>query len=100
MSHERSLTKDWTHLFAQYRGQWVPLADDEVTVLAAGATAKDALAASAAKGSPDPLLYQVPETLDAATFERLERQEQQVRARIRGFNGGDRLSRDEVHERR
>ena len=38
------MTKDWTHLFANYRGQWVALADDELTVLAAGATAKDALA--------------------------------------------------------
>jgi hypothetical protein len=99
MSHERSLTKDWTHLFALYRGQWVALADDEVTVLAAGATAKDALAASAAKGLPDPILYRVPDSLDPAAFERLKRQEQEVRARIRGFNAADRLSRDEVHER-
>jgi hypothetical protein len=65
MSHEPTQTKDWTHLFAHYRGQWVALADDEVTVLAAGATAKDALAASAAKGSPEPLLYRVPDSLDA-----------------------------------
>jgi hypothetical protein len=65
MSHEPTQTKDWTHLFAHYRGQWVALADDEVTVVAAGATAKDALAASAAKGSPEPLLYRVPDSLDA-----------------------------------
>lgn len=64
MSQERSQTKDWTHLFAHYRGQWVALADDEVTVLAAGATATEALAASAAKGSPEPLLYRVPDSLD------------------------------------
>jgi hypothetical protein len=65
MSHEPAQTKDWTHLFAHYRGQWVALADDEVTVVAAGASAKDALAASAAKGSPEPLLYRVPDSLDA-----------------------------------
>jgi Family of unknown function (DUF5678) len=66
MSCEPSQTKDWSHLFANYRGQWVALADDEVTVLAAGPTAKDALAASAAKGSPEPLLYRVPDSLDAS----------------------------------
>jgi cell division protein FtsB len=32
-------------------------------------------------------------------FEQLKREEQELRARIRGFNGGDRLSRDAVHER-
>ena len=64
MSHEPAHTKDWTHLFAKYRGQWVALADDELTVLAAGPTAKDALAASAKKGSPAPILYRVPDNLD------------------------------------
>jgi Family of unknown function (DUF5678) len=69
MSNEPAQTKDWTHLFAQYRGQWVALADDEATVLAAGATAKDALAASAAKGSPEPILYRVPDSLDTLTVD-------------------------------
>jgi hypothetical protein len=32
-------------------------------------------------------------------YERLKREEQQLRARIRGFDAGDRLSHDEVHER-
>ena len=32
-------------------------------------------------------------------FERLKRQEREVRARITNFSGSDRLSRDEVHER-
>jgi predicted XRE-type DNA-binding protein len=36
---------------------------------------------------------------DEAEFERLKRQEKEIRARIHGFRGGDRLSRDEVHER-
>ena len=56
--------KDWSLLFANYRGQWVALADDELTVLAAAPTAKGALAASAAKGAPAPILYRVPDTLD------------------------------------
>jgi hypothetical protein len=56
--------KDWSPLFANYRGQWVALADDEVTVLAAASTAKGALAASASNGAPSPILYRVPNTLD------------------------------------
>jgi hypothetical protein len=32
-------------------------------------------------------------------YERLKREEQELRARIRNFNGGDRLPRHEVHER-
>jgi hypothetical protein len=38
---------DWTHLFEKYRGKWVALADDEVTVLGSSATAKEAHAAIA-----------------------------------------------------
>ena len=34
--------KDWTHLFENYRGKWVVLADDEVTVRASGDTAREA----------------------------------------------------------
>jgi hypothetical protein len=64
MPTEPTQTKDWSRLFTTYRGQWVALADDEVTVLAAAATAKDALSASAAKGKPDPILYRVPDSLD------------------------------------
>jgi hypothetical protein len=56
--------KDWTMMFANFRGQWVALADDEVTVLAAASTAKGALAASVSKGAPSPILYRVPDTLD------------------------------------
>lgn len=36
---------------------------------------------------------------DETEFERLEREEKELRARIRGFRASDRLSRDEVHER-
>jgi hypothetical protein len=64
MTDEPAQIKDWSLLFAKYRGQWVALADDEMTVLAAAPTAKGALAASAAKGAPEPILYRVPDTLD------------------------------------
>jgi Family of unknown function (DUF5678) len=64
MTHRSTQIKDWSQLFAKYRGKWVALADDEVTVLAAAPTAQGALAASAAKGAPEPILYRVPENLD------------------------------------
>ena len=56
---------DWTHVFKNHKGQWVAFADDEITVIAAGTTAKEALATSAARGTPDPILYRVPDTLEA-----------------------------------
>jgi hypothetical protein len=64
MEHDPPEIKDWSLLFAHYRGQWVALADDELTVLAAAPTAKGALATSASKGVLSPLLYRVPDTLD------------------------------------
>ncbi|MBV8753875.1 MAG: XRE family transcriptional regulator [Hyphomicrobiales bacterium] len=36
---------------------------------------------------------------DETEFQRLEREEKEIRKRIRAFRGGDRLSREEVHER-
>jgi hypothetical protein len=41
------------------------------------------------------------EIVDAETeFERLKRQEAGARAKIKSFNASNRLSRDELHERR
>jgi hypothetical protein len=54
---------DWTHLYENYRGKWVALADDEVTVLGSGATAKEAHAAGL-KHTKTPILHRVPDTLD------------------------------------
>jgi len=36
---------------------------------------------------------------DEATFERLAREEREIRKRIRSFRGGDRLPREQLHER-
>ena len=54
---------NWTHLMENYRGQWVALAEDEVTVLAAGATAREVHEA-AVQQSGQHFLYRVPETFD------------------------------------
>ena len=57
------MTKDWTHLLEDHAGQWVALADDEVTVLAVAPTAKEAYE-SGLEHTAHPLLYQVPDTLE------------------------------------
>jgi hypothetical protein len=64
MADEANEAIDWSMLFARFRGQRIALADDEVTVLAAGSTAKEASASSIPKGAPDPILYHVPDALD------------------------------------
>ena len=53
--------KDWTHLFKNYRGKWVALAEDDVTVLASGTTAREARDAAAKKAGQH-FLLRVPET--------------------------------------
>ncbi len=58
------MAKDWTHLFEKYRGKWVALAEDERTVLAAATSAKEAHQ-GALKHTSLPILYRVPNTLDA-----------------------------------
>jgi hypothetical protein len=59
-----AIAKDWTHLFENFRGKWVALADDETTVLASGASAKEVHKAALTK-APQPILFRVPNTLDA-----------------------------------
>ena len=56
---------DWTRLLSRHKGMWVALADDETTVLAAAPTAKEALEAGRSTDTPMPLLYRVPDSLDA-----------------------------------
>jgi hypothetical protein len=63
MEDESLEIKDWSLRFANYRGHWVALADDEMTVPAAP-TAKGPLAASAARGALSSILYRVLDTLD------------------------------------
>lgn len=54
---------DWSTIWAEFRGKWVALADDEVTVLASGDTAKDALRRARAAGHDRPILAHMPPSL-------------------------------------
>ena len=55
--------KDWTHLFEKYRGKWVALAEDETTVVASGATAKEVHDAAKDRAGLH-FLYRVPDDLN------------------------------------
>lgn len=51
---------DWTHIYKKYKGLWVGLKDDEVTVVASGKTVKDVMEKSKKKGFVSPILFRVP----------------------------------------
>ncbi len=57
------MAKDWTKLFKTYKGLWVALAEDEMTVLGAGKTARAALDAAKKKSAKMPFLTHVPEKI-------------------------------------
>lgn len=57
------MAKDWTALYKKYKGKWVALAADEITVLAVGKTAKDAFFAARKQTDKTPFLTRIPETL-------------------------------------
>ena len=51
---------NWTSLFKHYKGQWVALGDDEVSVIASSDSVKKVLLLSAKKGLKNPILFKVP----------------------------------------
>lgn len=55
---------DWSDVWAQFKGKWVALGDDEVTVLGSGDTAKDAWQQARDHGHRNPILAHMPKTLD------------------------------------
>ena len=65
MVYNVSMAKDWSQLYKKYKGLWVALADDELTVLGAGETVKEAIAKAKIKSSQAPILTRMPLTLDA-----------------------------------
>jgi len=54
---------DWTKIYKKYRGMWVALADDQITVIGSGKTAKEALMAAEKKGITLPYLTRMPDNL-------------------------------------
>lgn len=54
---------DWTKIYKKYKGLWVALADDEITVLGHGKTLKEALDNAKKNGHTDPIMTRMPESL-------------------------------------
>ena len=59
------MSKDWSKIYKKYKGLWVALADDEMTVLGVGKTAKEAIIKAKEKSNSTPILTRMPRTLDA-----------------------------------
>lgn len=54
---------DWTEIFKKYKGMWVALLDDEVTVVGSGKTLREAKDMAKAKGYENPIMTQMPDEL-------------------------------------
>lgn len=54
---------DWTHIYKKYKGLWVALKDDEITVISSGKTAKAAWDKAQKKGFQKPILTRMPSRL-------------------------------------
>ena len=59
------MAKDWTKLYKKYKGMWVALDNDQITVLGVGKTVKEAVEKAKVKTTKTPFLTRIPETLDA-----------------------------------
>lgn len=55
---------DRTELLEKYRGKWVALAEDDTTVIASGATAREARDAALKKSAAQHFLLRVPEKVE------------------------------------
>ncbi len=54
---------DWTNIYKKYKGLWVALKDDEVSVIASGKTVKEVMNKSQNEGFSEPILFKVPERI-------------------------------------
>lgn len=54
---------DWSGIYKKYKGKRVALKDDEITVISAGKTAKEALSKAQKKGHKHPILTPMPKNL-------------------------------------
>ena len=52
-----------TTIFTKYKGLWVALAKDEMTVLSSAKTLKETLAKALKKGFKEPIVMRVPQNL-------------------------------------
>lgn len=54
---------DWTHIYKKYKGLWVALMNDEITVISSGKSLEETATRAEKKGFKDPIFYFVPQKL-------------------------------------
>ena len=54
---------DWTHIYKKYKGLWIALKDDEITVISSGKTLKETAKRAEEKGFNEPIFFKVPQKL-------------------------------------
>ena len=52
---------NWEKIFNKYKGKWVALLEDQITVVGSGKTAKQALTEAEANGHKKTFLTRIPE---------------------------------------
>ena len=60
---EDKVALDWSHIISKYKGMWVALQDDEVTVIDADKDAQKLKQKASKKGFEHPILIKVPTKL-------------------------------------
>ncbi len=59
------VAKNWTTIYEKYKGLWVALKKDEVTVVGSGKTLKEAVEKASTHGYLNPIVTRMPKTLSA-----------------------------------
>jgi hypothetical protein len=54
------MAKNWIKLYKNYRGLWVALKSDEITVVASGKRLSDVISEAQSKGLKQPIVTKVP----------------------------------------
>ena len=60
MVYNKDMAIDWTKIYKKYKGLWVALKNDQVTVIASDETAKGVIEKASKKGFKEPILFRVP----------------------------------------
>ncbi|MBI3103582.1 hypothetical protein HYZ05_01450 [Candidatus Daviesbacteria bacterium] len=54
---------DWSHIYKKYKGLWVALMDDEVTVISSGKSLEETSKKAEKKGFKNPIFMSIPKKL-------------------------------------
>ena len=57
------MTVDWTKISNEYKGQWIALKEDQITVLSFGDSLKKVIADAKVKGFEDPIVTKMPKEI-------------------------------------